>query len=328
MTRRILPLVLLFCAAAGATTLDFETRVCPVCGEEVDVGVLASTNNFGGVGTDFAQHAVGEEPWWYWLAYSPECGYADWVGRFGEELPENEAAFVRENLTDRAGEQPLWEQYRNLYMLEQFRGATRVELADTLLIGWWCLRPENLPAAYRAEYAASIVGLLDGALEAGEVLPEQLVERVYLAAELTRLAGDYEGAGGRFEDAMLMPNLAESGMHDFVVRQLLLCDAPDTRRRVADGDFTGGGGIDDAEDAVTARGAWEFFANNDSDAIDRADAALMVYYYGTRLGWSAEELEPWVGRFRENYAAELNRRPLLYDAEESGLIGRLTKFEP
>jgi hypothetical protein len=326
MTRRILPLILVLGLAAGATTLDFETRLCPVCGEEVDVGVLASTNNFGGVGTDFAQHAVGEQPWWYWLAYSPECGYADWVGRFGEELPEEEAAFVRESLADRAGERPLWEQYRNLFLLEGFRGATRVELADTLLIGWWCLRPENVPADYRREYATAIVGLLDSALEAGEVLPEQLVERVYLAAELTRLAGDHAGARDRFEEAMLMPNLAESGMHDFVVRQLLLCDAPDVRLRVVEGDFAGGGGIDDAEDAVTARGAWEFFANNASDAADRADAALLVYFYGTRLGWSDGELEPWVGRFRENYAAELSHRPLLYDEEESKLLGRLAAY--
>jgi len=327
MTRRIGPLTLALCLAAGATTLDFEARVCPVCGEEVAVGVLTSTNNFGGVGTDFAQHAVGDQPWWYWLAYSPECGYADWVGRFGEELPEGEAAFVRETLSDRAGEQPLWEQYRNLYLLEKFRGAARVELADTLLIGWWCLRPVNISRDFRRDYAASIVELLDGALEAGEVLPEQLVERVYLAAELTRLAGDPEGAGGRFEEAMLMPNLAESGMHDFVVRQLLLCDAPEIRRRTAEGDFAGGGGIDDAEDAVTARGAWEFFANNASDAVDRADAALMVYFYGTRLGWSAEELALWVGRFRENYAAELDRRPLLYDAEDLELLERLADFE-
>ncbi|OGD72301.1 MAG: hypothetical protein A2Y64_07530 [Candidatus Coatesbacteria bacterium RBG_13_66_14] len=327
MTRWILPLTLVLCLAAGATTLETQTRLCPVCGEEVEVGVLASTNNFGGVGTDFAQHAVGDQPWFYWLAYSPECGYADWVGRFGEEIPEGEAAFVRETLSDRAGEQPLWEQYYNLYLLEQFRGAARVELADTLLIGWWCLRPENIGEFYRHYYAYAIVVLLDGALEAGEVPPEQLVERVYLAAELSRLEGNHEGARGRFEEAMLMPDLAESGMHDFVVRQLLLCDAPEIRGRVAAGDFAGGGGIDDAEDAVTARGAWEFFANNVSDAVDRADAAMLVYFYGTRLGWTAEELTPWVGRFRENYAAELDRRPLLYDPDESGLLERLAGYE-
>ncbi|MCK4593415.1 hypothetical protein KAU45_02855, partial [bacterium] len=298
----------------------------PVCGEEIEVRVLVSTNNFGGVGTDFAQHAVGDQPWWYWIGYSPECGYADWVGRFGEELPDDETAFVRETLSGRAGEQPLWERYYNLYLLEEFRGATGVELADTLLIGWWCLRPENVSQAYRYNYTDAIITLLDEALEAGEVAPEQLVERVYLAAEMSRLEGNYDEAKRRFEEAMLMPDLAESGMSDFVVSQLLLCDAPEIRGRVLEGDFSGGGGMDDAEDAVTAQGAWEFFSNNVSDAIDRADAALLVYYYGTRLGWTSDELAPWIGRFRENYSQELKLRPLLYDDGEMEIVQALADY--
>jgi hypothetical protein len=327
MLRRSVVFLFTLALAAGATTYGVELRACPVCGEEVEVKVLASTNNYGGVGTDFAQHAAGEEPWWYWIAYSPACGYADWVGRFGEELPEEEAAFVVETLSDRVGERPLWEQYYNLYMLEEFRGASKVELADTLLIGWWCLRPENVGGAYRSGYALEIAGLLDSALEAGEVEPGQLVERVYLAAELERLAGDHAEAGRRFLEAMLMPDLAESGMNDFVVRQLLLCDAPEIRRRVVGGDFSGGGGIDDAEDAVTAQGAWEFFKNNASDAVDRADAAMLVYFYGTRLGWTDEELAPWIERFKENYAQELKNRPLLYDEERTEVLQSLAGYE-
>ncbi len=327
MLRRSVVLFPILALVAGATTQFADTRACPVCGEDVEVMMLLSTNNFGGVGTDFAQYAVGNQPWCYWIGYSPECGYADWVGRFGEELPEEEAAFVRETLSGRAGEQPLWEQYYNLYMLEEFRGATRVELADTLLIGWWCLRPENIGEFYRHYYAYAIVVLLDEALEAGEVEPEQLVERVYLAAEMSRLEGNYEEARRRFEEAMLMPDLAESGMSDFVVSQLLLCDAPEIRVRLLEGDLSGGGGMDDAEDAVTAQGAWQFFTMNASDAIDRADAALLAYFYGTRLGWTDEELAPWIERFRENYSQELKSRPLLYDAEKTEGLQALSDYE-
>ena len=84
--------------------------------------------------------------------------------------------------------------------------------------------------------------------------------------------------------------------------------------------------MDDAEDAVTAQGAWEFYANNVSDAIDRADAALLVYFYGTRLGWTFEVLAPWIGRFKENYTQELKLRPLLYDAEKTEILEALADY--
>lgn len=314
-----------------------EVVACPVCGEDIAVRLIMDADAAGGVAGDLAVHSSGEEqPWCYWIAYSPSCGYADWAGRFGEELSETERAFIEETFGGeennglRRGEIPIWEQYRNLYLLERFRGATARELADVLLIGWWCLRPVDADPELRYEYLRLIITHLDAALRRAEIDDSQLAERVYLAGELARLAGDEFEARSRLSDALTMPGSDDSDIRGFIRRSLLLTEAPLLRRRLLSGGDSISSHPDDAENYAAAAAAWRFFENNPADALDRADVALTAYYYARRLAGSdtadevaAAELELWAERAAAGYARELANRPGLYTGDERELLERL-----
>jgi len=318
-----------------------EVVACPVCGEEVAVRLILDADAAGGVAGDLAVHSSGEEqPWRYWIAYSPDCGYADWAGRFGEELTPVERDFIedtfggQENEGLRRGDIPLWERYRNLYLLESFRGAPDRELADILLIGWWCLRPVDSDPELRYEYLRLIITHLDAALRRDEIDESQLAERVYLAGELARLAGDEFEARSRLSDALTMPGSEDSDIRGFIRRSLLLTEAPLLRRRLLSGGDSISSHPEDAEKYAAAAAAWRFFENNPADALDRADTALTAYYYARRLVGegdddeiAAAELELWAERAAAEYALELANRPGLYAGEERDLLERLAAAE-
>ncbi|MBD3399393.1 MAG: DUF2225 domain-containing protein [Candidatus Coatesbacteria bacterium] len=319
---------------APATEFAEREVECPVCGESSVYRLPLEVDSNGGVSTDLAVYSSnGVQPWRYWIAYSPECGYTDWVGRFADQLRPEEVEFIEESFGAaefegiRRGELPLWERYRNLYLLEEYRGAPAVELADILLCGWWCLRPENVERETRLAYLGEITELLGAALIRGEVGDDQLAERVYLIGELERQAGDVVDARRRLSEARTMPGVVDSDITGFIERAQLLNDSRPLRRRVLEGTDAVVSHPDDAAIYDLAVDCWTFLEGNPSQVVDRGDAALAAWFYGERLGRPSAELAEWRARFETAYALELETRPLIYAADELGILERLAAGE-
>ncbi|MFX1533358.1 MAG: DUF2225 domain-containing protein [Promethearchaeota archaeon] len=58
------------------TTLASSSFTCPICNHTFTDTVIMSTNNFGGVETDFRNHAVGFDPLPHYVHQCPECYFS------------------------------------------------------------------------------------------------------------------------------------------------------------------------------------------------------------------------------------------------------------
>lgn len=83
-----LPLVALVGAYANgfATSLDYDTLKCPVCGTSFEITGVTSTNNFEGQDADFFSRAAGADAVLYYVSTCPGCLYSGFPSGFADSV--------------------------------------------------------------------------------------------------------------------------------------------------------------------------------------------------------------------------------------------------
>ena len=176
------------------TTVMPVERKCALCGTLNECYVLTSTNNFGGVDTEFRSYAAGSDPIETALQTCSECGYTHYDI---EKVPKNIAAakdlvkkFIEVESTDK----------KTLSIYKRYELVGRILILDRAI-------PEKialtlLPAAWTAEDAGKSALAKTYRQEAARFLAEWLslmekpsrrkTEQLFLLAEIYRRSGDFK----------------------------------------------------------------------------------------------------------------------------------------
>ena len=198
------------------TTMLEKDCVCALCGAMNQCFVLSSSNNFGGMDTEFRSYAVGTDPLSVYVETCSTCGYAAYdlsKEMPGHILPEVRKAvdqfYVSEGLNKT--EVPTYKKYELSALLMEIRSSPSENVAETFLRAAWMADDAN-ENSHAARYRKSAATLLEQALarDTGETNKSETLFRL---AEIYRRSGDYQPALATFDkidNSKLHPDLQKA----------------------------------------------------------------------------------------------------------------------
>ena len=184
------------------TTMLEKDCVCALCGAMNQCFVLSSSNNFGGMDTEFRSYAVGIDPLSVYVETCSTCGYAAYdlsKEMPGHILPEVRNAvdqfYVSEGLNKT--EVPTYKKYELLALLMQIRFSPSENVAETFLRAAWMADDAN-ENSHACRYRKSAAALLEQALarDTGEANKSETLFRL---AEIYRRSGNFRPALATFD---------------------------------------------------------------------------------------------------------------------------------
>ncbi len=152
----LLAAILLCPGVAEATRSSSIQLECPVCGNSLTGRELMSTNNFGGVDTDFMQRPMGASPILIRPATCIKCGFSGYIDDFSSEAKKNmpatfTAAIKQEKVlkplvelasyTDQ-NQMPVWAKYDLIAQVRKLENAPAGDIAHQYLCAAWVERIE------------------------------------------------------------------------------------------------------------------------------------------------------------------------------------------
>jgi len=152
----IIAAILLCPGVIEATRSSSITLECPVCGNSLTGRELMSTNNFGGVDTDFMQRPMGASPILIRPATCLKCGFSGYVDDFSEEekkkMPATFTAAIKQDkvlkpAVDLASysdqiDMPAWAKYDLIAQVRKLESAPAGDIAHQYLCAAWAVRIE------------------------------------------------------------------------------------------------------------------------------------------------------------------------------------------
>lgn len=177
------------------TTMMREDCLCSLCGALNRRGILASTNNFGGMDTEFRSHAIGLDPLTLFVQTCSSCGYTAYD--LDKALPDTAAPKVRESVEQfYASEKldktavPTYKQYELLASIMEVECNTDEEVEETLLRAAWTAEDNNQKLLAR-KYRKTAAELLEKQLmmERDESIK---AEKQFQLAEIYRRSGEFK----------------------------------------------------------------------------------------------------------------------------------------
>ena len=179
------------------TTIQQKDCQCSLCGTVNQCGVLTSTNNFGGLDTEFRTHAVGWDPLNIYVATCSGCGYTAYD--LAKALPpivvpkvkETVAKFFASEKLDRA-DVPTYKQYELLACILKVKGNATEDVAEAFLRAAWMADDDDqkLMARYYRKKAAE---LLEEQLPTEQDESTQ-AEQQFRLSEIYRRCGEFASA--------------------------------------------------------------------------------------------------------------------------------------
>ena len=179
------------------TTMLAKECVCTLCGAMNQCYVLSSTNNFGGMDTEFRSYAVGTDPLSVYVETCSMCGYAAYD--LSKELPGHllpevrkivDQFYVSEGLNKT--EVPTYMKYELTAYLMQVRSIPSENVAETFLRAAWMADDAN-ENSHAARYRKSAAALLELAL-ARDTSEANKSETLFRLAEIYRRSGEFQDA--------------------------------------------------------------------------------------------------------------------------------------
>ncbi|PKL49472.1 MAG: hypothetical protein CVV42_05665 [Candidatus Riflebacteria bacterium HGW-Riflebacteria-2] len=152
----LLTAILLCPGIAHATRSKSIQLECPVCGNSLTGSELMSTNNFGGVDSDFMQRPMGASPILIRPTTCIKCGFSGYVDDFSSEAKKNmPATFTAAIKLEKAlkpavylasyteqSDIPAWVKYDLIAQVRKLENAPAGDIAHQYLSASWALRME------------------------------------------------------------------------------------------------------------------------------------------------------------------------------------------
>lgn len=153
----ILIAAILLCPGIAQATRSSSIQLeCPICGNSLSGRELMSTNNFGGVDTDFMQRPMGASPILIRPATCLECGFSGYIDDFSEEskkkMPATFTAAIKQDkvlkpAVDLASysnqiDIPAWAKYDLIAQVRKLENAPAGDIAHQYLCAAWAVRIE------------------------------------------------------------------------------------------------------------------------------------------------------------------------------------------
>lgn len=153
----ILIAAILLCPGVAQATRSSSIQLeCPVCGNSLSGRELMSTNNFGGVDTDFMQRPMGSSPILIRPATCLKCGFSGYIDDFSSEAKKNmPATFTAAIKQDKALkpavdlasysdqiDMPAWAKYDLIAQVRKLENAPAGDIAHQYLNAAWSVRIE------------------------------------------------------------------------------------------------------------------------------------------------------------------------------------------
>jgi len=179
------------------TTMQQKDCQCSLCGTLNQCGVVTSTNNFGGLDTEFRSHAVGLDPLIVYVQTCSGCGYTSYD--LAKALPPAVVPKVRETLEQfYASEKldktamPTYKQYELLAYVLTVEGRAAKNVAETFLRAAWTAE-DSAQKILARNYRKKAAELLEIQLPAEQDESTQ-AEQQFRLAEIYRRCGEFEKA--------------------------------------------------------------------------------------------------------------------------------------
>ena len=177
------------------TTMLSEECNCALCGAINQCNSLSSTNNFGGLDTEFRSYAVGTDPLTVYLQTCAVCGYTSYD--LGKKLTPKAVATVRAIVekfysVEKCNKKQMlpYKQYELAALIMKARRVAGEDVAETFLRAAWMADDDkqNLLAKHYRKRAADILS---------KKLPEEKdsgtqAEQMFRLAEIYRRSGEFQ----------------------------------------------------------------------------------------------------------------------------------------
>lgn len=178
------------------TTIQQKDCQCSLCGTVNQCGVLTSTNNFGGLDTEFRTHAVGLDPLTVYVATCSWCGYTAYD--LDKALPPSVVPKVKETVAkfyvseklDMA-DVPTYKQYELLACIMDSEYAAAEDIAEAFLRAAWMADDDQKLMA--RNYRKKAAELLEEQLPTEQDEATQ-AEQQFRLAEIYRRSGEFAAA--------------------------------------------------------------------------------------------------------------------------------------
>ena len=178
------------------TTMISQECKCALCGALNQCDMLASTNTFGGLDTEFRTHAAGYDPLPLYVHTCITCGYSAYD--IEENLLSDDVAGIKEIVDSFFSEEqqfdkekmPPYKQYELVAQIMNVKHAAGNSIAETYLRAAWVAddyEQGSLAKRYRKNAASLLAQILatekDGSVKA---------EKMFRLAEIYRRSGEFE----------------------------------------------------------------------------------------------------------------------------------------
>ncbi|MFB7619816.1 DUF2225 domain-containing protein [Kitasatospora sp. NPDC056181] len=177
------------------TTTFSATFNCPNCRRKFDSEVLGSTNNFGGVTTEFQQVAGGMQPLGGLIFTCPDCGFTGWQDAYRHRVAKTVSRLIAERITPlvRDERSSASRRYEYAAWIAKWRGDNLEEIGDLYLHAAWAWHdePESEEGVEGQEhYRRQAIEYFEQAISSG-VLPRQhALTLAYIVGEQYRRVGE------------------------------------------------------------------------------------------------------------------------------------------
>lgn len=179
----ILLMIALFCPHNAYATRSSSVELqCPVCNNSLRGSELMSTNNFGGIDSDFMQRPMGASPILIRPNTCLKCGFSGYIDDFSEEAKKKmPATFTSAIMQDKVlkpmvdlasytdqARVPAWAKYDLIAQVRKLENAPAGDIAHQYLCAAWSVRinvylpfPEERFEKMSAYFDANFSGRFD-----------------------------------------------------------------------------------------------------------------------------------------------------------------------
>lgn len=177
------------------TTMLSEECKCALCGAINQYNSLSSTNNFGGLDTEFRSYAMGADPLTAYLQTCAVCGYTSYD--LGKNLTPKAMETVRAIVekfysVEKCNKKQMlpYKQYELAALIMKARRAAGENVAETFLRAAW-MADDHEQSLLAKHYRKSAADILSKKLPEEKDLSTQ-AEQMFRLAEIYRRSGEFQ----------------------------------------------------------------------------------------------------------------------------------------
>jgi len=178
------------------TTIQEHRFTCPLCGNVFDSKLIASTNSFGRLHSDFYREASGAQPICLFVHTCQDCGYTGFEGDFQPQtFPPEFSKQVGQIITPEVKGKDVGTNghYYLAALCAEWRGASHQELGRIYHMGAWCWRTRDDKEKEWFNLFMAVENF-EMALQNGEIPQESRAMYAYIIGDIYRRLGEPDEA--------------------------------------------------------------------------------------------------------------------------------------